>query len=75
MIRFWDGFLSASCALATLAIIGLPLWAAVRATGSNLVPVWYWVPIVLLGLVGFVMAAAFGRKAVRGVHPLRDRRR
>lgn len=75
MIRIWDGFLSGLCAIATVGLIGLPLWAAVRAVRGNLVPVWFLGPMVLLGFVGVVMVAAFGRKAFRGVDPLRDRRR
>ena len=75
MIRVWDGFLSGLCALTTLALIRLPLWAAFRAVSAEMVPVWFWVPMALLWFVGLVMAAAFGRKALRGVHPLRDRRR
>ena len=75
VIRLWDGFLSGLCALITLAVVGMPLWAAVRALRADMVPVWFWVPVVMLGLVGVVMLAAFARKAGRGVHPLRDRRR
>jgi hypothetical protein len=75
MMRVWDGFLSGLCALITLVLVGTPLWAAVGAVRAALVPQWVWVPIVLLGFVGIVMMAAFGRKAVRGVHPLRERRR
>lgn len=75
MIRVWDGFLSGLCALATVGIIGVPLWAAGQATRAGLVPVWVWGALGLLGFVGLVMVVAFGRKALRGVHPLRDRRR
>lgn len=75
MLRIWDGFLSGLGAFATLVIIGVPLWGAIQAVQAGLIPVWGWVPIVLLGFVGVVMVAAFGRKALRGVHPLRDRRR
>lgn len=75
MLRIWDGFLSGLGALATMAIIGVPLWGAIQAVRTGLIPVWGWGPIVLLGFVGVVMVAAFGRKALRGVHPLRDRRR
>ena len=75
MIRIWDGFLSGLCALITLAVIGVPLWGAVRAVRAELVPAWSWAAIVALGLIGLVMLYAFARKALRGVHPLRDRRR
>lgn len=75
MIRVWDGFLSGLCALVTLVLIGLPLWAAYRAVTAHLVPVWFWAPLVILGFLGLIMVAAFGRKAFRGVHPMRDRRR
>ncbi|MEQ9041214.1 MAG: hypothetical protein RIE24_23030 [Silicimonas sp.] len=75
MIRFWDGFLSALCAMATIGVIGLPLWGTFRAVRADLVPVWFWAPMLLLAFVGAVMVWAFLRKAVRGVHPLRERRR
>ena len=75
MIRLWDGFLSGVSALVTLIVVGTPLWAASRALRVDLVPWWVWIPVVLLGVVGLVMIAAFLRKAGRGVHPLRDRRR
>ena len=75
MIRIWDGFLSGLCALITLAIIGVPLWGAYNAVTAGLVPIWSWAAIVMLGFVGLVMVYAFVRKAGRGVHPLRDRRR
>lgn len=75
MIRVWDGLLSGLCALATIALIGLPLWAAFLAVRSELVPIWFWGPIIVLGFLGIIMVAAFGRKALRGVHPMRDRRR
>ena len=75
MIRVWDGFLSGLCAVITLGVIGLPLWAAFRAVQADLVPAWVWAPMVGLGLIGCVMVYAFLRKAGRGVHPLRDRRR
>ncbi len=75
MIRVWDGFLSGLCAAITGAVIGLPLWAAFQAVQSGMVAVWFWVPMTGLGLIGLVMLFAFLRKAGRGVHPLRDRRR
>ena len=75
MLRVWDGFLSGLSAAATLFVVGLPLWGAIQAVRTGLIPVWSWGAIVLLGFVGVVMVAAFGRKAFRGVHPLRDRRR
>lgn len=75
MIRVWDGFLSALAALITLAVAGAPLWAAYQALRADLVPVWFWAPVVALGFLGVVMFAAFSRKALNGVHPMRDRRR
>lgn len=75
MIRLWDGFLSVIAALLTAAILGVPLWGAFRAVRAELIPLWSWGPMVLLGLAGAIMVASFGRKAIRGVHPMRDRRR
>ncbi len=75
MIRAWDGFLSGLAALLTAAIIGVPLWGAYRSVMAGLLPFWGWVPMAGLGFVGIVMTGAFLRKAGRGVHPLRERRR
>ena len=75
MIRIWDGFLSLLAALLTGTIIGVPLWGTYLAIRNGLVPGWVWVPLVLLALVGLVMVFAFLRKAGRGVHPMRERRR
>ena len=75
MIRLWDGFLSGLCALVTLGVIGVPLWAAFQAVQAGLVATWVWVPMICLGFIGVVMFFAFLRKAGRGVHPLRERRR
>ncbi|MXQ07767.1 hypothetical protein GQ651_07900 [Alphaproteobacteria bacterium GH1-50] len=75
MRRAADGFLSLIAALVALSVVGLPIWAAVTALLSDLVPVWVWGPVVLLGGMGGIIAASFARKAVRGVHPMRDRRR
>ena len=75
MRRAVDGFLSLVAALAALSVVGLPVWAAVMALLGDLVPVWVWGPVVLLGGMGAIIAASFARKAFRGIHPLRDRRR
>lgn len=75
MIRLWDGFLSALGALLTIAIIGVPGWGAFLALRAGLLPLWGWLPLTALGFVGVVMVYAFLRKAARGVHPLRERRR
>ncbi len=75
MIRIWDGFLSLLAGLVMLGVVGVPLWGAFVAIQNDLVPGWVWVPLVLLALVGAVMVLAFLRKAMRGVHPLRERRR
>lgn len=75
MIRFWDGFLSGLAALATAGVIGVPLWGAFHAVRADMIPVWGWGPMGLLAFVGVVMVGSFLRKASRGVHPMRDRRR
>lgn len=75
MIRLWDGALSAVSALVTLAVIGVPGWGAFLALRAGLMPAWAWAPLVALGFVGAVMVVAFLRKAGRGIHPLRERRR
>ena len=75
MIRLWDGFLSVVAALLTAGIIGVPVWGSAMAVRAELIPVWGWGPLVLLGAAGLVMVLSFLRKAGRGVHPLRERRR
>ena len=75
MIRIWDGFLSSLCAAITASAIGAPLWAAYRAVDTGLVPTWMWAPMIVLGFIGVILLLAFLRKAFRGVHPLRERRR
>lgn len=75
MIRLWDGFLSFLAAALTAAIVGVPVWGAVLAVRYGLLPSWGWAPLVLLGAAGLVMVLSFLRKAGRGVHPLRERRR
>lgn len=75
MIRIWDGFLSLLAGLLTVGIVGVPIWGAVLALNNGLVPGWAWGFVVALGFVGLLMVFAFLRKTVRGVHPLRERRR
>lgn len=75
MRRFFDGVLSGFAAVLTAAIIGVPVWSAGLALRAEMVPVWGWAPLALLGAAGLVMVLSFLRKAVRGVHPLRERRR
>ena len=75
MIRIWDGFLSVLAAALTAALIGVPVWGAARALRADLLPAWGWAPLMLLGAAGAVMVLSFLRKAGRGVHPLRERRR
>lgn len=75
MIRVWDGFLSGVAACLTAAVIGVPAWGAVLALRAEMLPVWGWAPLALLAAAGAVMMLSFLRKAARGVHPLRERRR
>jgi len=75
MIRIWDGFLSVSAAIITAFVIGVPLWGSYHAVSAELIPIWGWAAIATLGFVGVLMVGAFLRKAGRGVHPLRERRR
>ncbi|MGI9389777.1 MAG: hypothetical protein ACR2O1_06950 [Boseongicola sp.] len=75
MIRIWDGFLSILAAIVTAIVVGIPIWGSFKAVQAELIPVWAWVAIAALGFVGVVMVGAFLRKAGRGVHPLRERRR
>ncbi|MEM6385722.1 MAG: hypothetical protein AAF718_05745 [Pseudomonadota bacterium] len=75
MRQVFDGILSAFAALVALIVIGVPVWGAFLALRAELLPVWGWGPLVLLSAAGLVMVLSFLRKAGRGVHPLRERRR
>lgn len=75
MIRIWDGFLSVLAAVLTAVIVGVPLWGAYLSIQSDLLPLWTVGPMAGLAIVGLIMMGAFLRKAGRGVHPLRERRR
>lgn len=75
MIRLWDGLLSLLAATACLGIVGVPVWGAVRALQADLLPIWAWGPVLLLAAAGMIVTLSFSRKAYRGVHPLRERRR
>ncbi len=75
MIRLWDGFLSLIAAAPTAVIVGVPVGGAVQAVRTELLPLWGWGPLGLLATAGVVMVLSFLRKAGRGVHPLRERRR
>lgn len=75
MIRIWDGALSVVAALVTLVVTGIPTWGAFLAVRADMIGWWAWPPIVGLGIIGAVITLSFFRKAGRGVHPLRERRR
>jgi len=75
MIRIWDGFLSLLTALVTAFVTGVPVWGTFRAIQNDLLPVWAWGALAALGFVGILMVLSFLRKTMRGVHPMRERRR
>ena len=75
MIRVWDGFLSILAAVIAAFLVGVPAWGCFLAVRAELIPIWSWAAILGLGFVGVLMVGAFLRKAARGVHPLRERRR
>ena len=75
MIRIWDGFLSLLAASLTGALTGVPVWGTYQSIRAGQLASWAWAPLIGLALVGVVMVVAFVRKAGRGVHPMRERRR
>jgi len=75
MIRIVDGMASMLAALASAALTLPPAWFTHLAVRGGLAPVWAYAPAVLLAGVGLVLTAAFGRKALRGIAPSRDRAR
>ena len=75
MIRIWDGFLSLLAAVLASAVTGVPAFGAFLSIRDGQLAAWAWAPLIGLALVGIVMVLAFLRKAGRGVHPMRDRRR
>ena len=75
MRRFFDGLQSALAVFVTLFVTGVPIFGTVQAIRYGFMPPWAWAAVVGLGLVALIMTLSLGRKAIRGVHPLRDRRR
>ena len=75
VIRLWDGFLSVLAAIVVAVVIGVPAWGTFLALRAELLWTWGWAPLILLVLAGLVMVLSFLRKAARGVHPARERRR
>lgn len=73
--NIWDGLLSLGAFALTIAVFGIPIWAAHLAIGARLVPVWSYAALAGLVYVGGNLAIAFLRKALKGVSPLRDRKR
>ena len=75
MRNLWDGFLSLCAAVLTAAVTGFPAWGAFLAIRAELVPMWAYVPLAGLVVVGVIMILAFLRKASKGVSPGRERPR
>jgi membrane protein implicated in regulation of membrane protease activity len=75
MLRIVDGLASALAALATLMLTLVPAWFTHRAIATDAAPPWAYGPAGALAVVGLVLALAFGRKALRGIAPSRDRAR
>ncbi len=75
LVHLWDSAVSAMAGAASLAICGVPSWFTFRAIQGGLAPTWAYGFVAVLAGVGVILAAAFGRKAIEGVGPGRDRRR
>jgi protein-S-isoprenylcysteine O-methyltransferase Ste14 len=75
LVHLWDSAISGLAAVAALAICGVPSWFTFRAIQGGLAPTWAYLFVALLAGVGIILAVAFGRKAIEGVGPGRDRRR
>ncbi len=73
--HLWDGFVSFVAAAVTLSICSVPVWYTYLALMNGLAPPWVWVPTIALSAIGIILALAFGRKAMRGISPSRERRR
>jgi hypothetical protein len=75
MIRIADGLASLFAALVSIGLTLPPAWFTQVAVGAGLAPIWAYGPASALAVVGLILGAAFGRKALRGVAPSRDRPR
>ena len=70
-----DGFLSFVSALMAFAIVGPVVWFAFQGTRSGAAPAWLYAPIIVLAVLLILLIAALMRKAVKGISPVRERRR
>ena len=75
LIHIADGFVSGVAAVVALAICGVPAWFTFRAVQGGLAPAWAYGFVAVLAVVGVILGVAFGRKAMAGISPARDRRR
>lgn len=73
--NIFDGLLSFGAFALTVAVFGLPLWAAHKAINYGIMPAWIYIPMAGLVYVGGNLAIAFLRKSLDGVSPLRERKR
>ena len=75
MTVFLDRVASVFAALFTLLVCGGPAWLSHLAIRAGLAPTWAYGFVAVLAGMGLILAYAFGRKAVRGIAPSRQRRR
>ena len=70
-----DGAASIGAALVTIGVCGVPAWFTVQAVRADIAPVWAYGAAGVLAAIGIILTLAFGRKAMAGIAPTRQRRR
>lgn len=71
----FDGAQSALAAVITAGLTAVPGWYTHLAAQAGLAPGWVYGVLAAFGFVAVSIVFAFLAKAVRGVAPLRERRR
>ncbi len=70
-----DGAMSAGAAVVTAGLTVVPGWYTHMAAQAGIAPGWVYAVLAAFGFVAVSIVFAFLAKAVRGVGPLRERRR
>ncbi|KNG92483.1 hypothetical protein [Pseudaestuariivita atlantica] len=73
--HIFDGAQSLAAAVVTVGLTGVPLWYTHQAIQIGLAPQWVYAVLAALFFVSASIVFAFLAKMLRGVAPLRERRR
>ena len=70
-----DGFVSLLCAVTVAAITGIPMWYTNQAIVMGIAPQWVYGVLGALFFVSVSIVLNLVGKAMKGIGPLRERRR